>query len=823
MRTSRHDLLDAFEERVALQYELYNSLFLTLPFETIRKTGALLPLLARACEEGMAHGRPPADILEGFRAEHASDASDAEFRDMLFRFVQYVERQVVLFDALEEAAFEHVHDLDGDGSIGQLLDRAAWSDETATVRERLADMRLRVVLTAHPTQFYPDTVLGIITDLEAAIRASNAKRVGTLLMQLGRTPFMRKEKPTPLDEAEGLIWYLEHVFFHAVPDVVSRVADQAGLDRPDEHLPELIRVGFWPGGDRDGNPFVTSETTLRVAARLREAILGAYLSETEQLRRRITFRGVSEDVQRVEARLREALTGTAGAGNGANIGAEDFRDALRAIRDRLHAEHDGLFAELVTDVLIRVACFGFHFAAMDVRQDAGIHAELLEALDRGDAPPSDVHADVLPTLEAIRDIQRRNGEVALNRYVISHATSAADVTNVLELAHRSGWVDPVALDVIPLFETVPDLVAAPEVMRALLSDETYRAHVRQRGDRQTVMLGFSDGTKDGGFLAANWSIFKAKEAITAAVADFGVTVAFFDGRGGPPARGGGKTHAYYAAMGDRVAGDDIQLTIQGQTITSNFGTVQAAAYNLEQLLTAGLGRGIGRGSTLSDAQRTLLDTLARESLDAYRTLKEDPLFLDYMEALGPLSHYGDTNIGSRPARRGRSAKLTLSDLRAIPFVGTWHQMKQNVPGYFGFGAALARHDLGELRELHASSALFRALVENSMMALSKSCFPLTAQWGDHPEYGRLWHAIHEEYERTRSLLCAVAGQDDLLVAQPVGRRSIALRETIVLPLLVIQQVALNEARADATDAAEAWSALVTRTMYGIINAGRNSA
>jgi phosphoenolpyruvate carboxylase len=278
-------------------------------------------------------------------------------------------------------------------------------------------------------------------------------------------------------------------------------------------------------------------------------------------------------------------------------------------------------------------------------------------------------------------------------------------------------------------------------------------------------------------------------------------------------------------MGDRVAGDDIQLTIQGQTITSNFGTVQAAAYNLEQLLTAGLGRGIGRGSTLSNEQRALLDTLAQESLHAYRLLKEDPLFLDYMQALGPLSHYGDTNIGSRPARRGRSAKLTLSDLRAIPFVGTWHQMKQNVPGYYGFGAALSKHDLHELRELHASSALFRALVENSMMALSKSCFPLTAQWGEHPDFGRLWHAIHEEFERTRNLLCAVAGQDDLLVAQPVGRRSIALRESIVLPLLVIQQVALTEARNDRASETDvdAWSALVTRTMYGIINAGRNAA
>jgi len=815
-------LLNAFEDRVALRYELYNSLFLTLPFETIRKTGALLPLFVRACEEGFAGGASPAQIVSGFRAEYASELADDEFEGLLFRFVQYMERQVVLFDALEDAAFERVHDLAGDGSVQRLWDRARWARQQDELRERITAMRLRIVLTAHPTQFYPDSVLGIITDLETAVRTDDLPGVSTLLMQLGRTPFIRREKPTPMDEAEGLVWYLRNVFYHAVPELVRRLAAQAGLERPDEALPDLIRIGFWPGGDRDGNPNVKAPTTLAVARMLKSAILAAYLADVNVLRRRLTFRGVADDMQDMALRLERTLDG---AEDGYDS-APDFRNDLDAIRTRLQEEHEGLFVDLVTDLLVRVRCFGFHFASLDVRQDSRIHADLRKTLAAGAAPTSDVHADVLDSLNVIRTIQAEQGEEASHRYIISNSGAAIDVTGVLDFARESGWEGPVPLDVIPLFETVPDLLAAPGVLTELLSDPDYRAHVRQRGDCQTVMLGFSDGTKDGGFLAANWSIFRAKEAITEAVEAFGVRVAFFDGRGGPPARGGGKTHAYYAAMGDRVAANDIQLTIQGQTITSNFGTVRAAVYNLEQLMTAGLGHGIGSDEAIPEAMRTLLQDLADRSLASYRELKQHPDFMTYMQTIGPLAFYGDTNIGSRPASRGRSSTLNLSDLRAIPFVGTWHQMKQNVPGYYGFGTALQEvadeQGMGVLRQLFTDSALFRALVENSMMALTKSYFPLTAHLQLHEVFGPLWTRIKDEYDRTCRLLREVSGQQVLMESSPVGRRSVDVRERMVLPLVTIQQDALERVR-KGDSRADVYRKLILRTMYGIINAGRNSA
>ncbi len=816
-------LAEAFEELVALRYELYNSLFLTLPFESIRRTGSLLPLLAKACEDGFRRGLTPSAILVQFREEHASELSDDEFTGLLFRFVQYMERQVVLFDALEDAAFERVHDMSGEGSIRQLFDRARWEGKSDELAQKLRNMRLRIVLTAHPTQFYPDSVLGIITDLEAAVRADDVKQVATLLMQLGRTPFIRREKPTPLGEAEGLVWYLKHVFYHAVPDVVLRLAEEAGMDRADVALPDLFRIGFWPGGDRDGNPYVRARTTRDVARLLRRAILDAYAQDAERLARRVTFRGVDEDVARVRARLETTREPESDAGLPPYAHPSEFVADLAAVRERLESEHDGLFSDAVTELLVRVRTFGFHFASLDVRQDARIHKELDEALVAGEPAPSDVHGDVLETLVAIRDIQSENGEDALHRYVISNSSAPDDVLRVLRFAEQAGWRHPMPLDVVPLFETVPDLVAAPNVLRQLLSDASYREHVRQRGDVQTIMLGFSDGTKDGGFLAANWSIFRAKETITEAVAEFGVAVTFFDGRGGPPARGGGKTHAYYRALGDRVRADTIQLTIQGQTITSNFGTVRAAAYNMEQLLTAGLAQGIEPDRALPEEHRPLLEELAGRSLEAYRDLKHRPEFLPYMQALGPLAYYGETNIGSRPSRRGRSAELTLSDLRAIPFVGTWHQMKQNVPGYYGFGRALDEaadeHGMDRLRQLHEESALFRALVENSMMALSKAYFPLTAWAADHETYGPMWRDIRDEYERTCRLLRDVSGQAELMASRPVGRRSVALREKMVLPLLTIQQAALDAVRGGQEEA----RALVVRTMYGIINAGRNSA
>jgi phosphoenolpyruvate carboxylase len=387
------------------------------------------------------------------------------------------------------------------------------------------------------------------------------------------------------------------------------------------------------------------------------------------------------------------------------------------------------------------------------------------------------------------------------------------------------------LDIVPLFETVEDLAAAHLTMETLYRQPQYAAHLEARGKVQTVMLGFSDGTKDGGYLRANWSIYRAKEALTRISRQYGVSIIFFDGRGGPPGRGGGHNAGYYAAHGSEIENREIQVTIQGQTVSSTYGTVEAATYNIEQLFTAGLEKAIHpNAGDMPEADKQLMDELAEAAYHAYLEVKNHPDFVPYLEQVTPLKWYGDTNIASRPTKRnGDNSALVFKDLRAIPFVGAWAQMKQNIPGYFGFGKAVETFiEAGksdQIRQLYRDSKFLRALAENSMQSLSKANFQLTRHLEQHPRFAAFWGMLLAEYERTKKLLLAISNEPELLAKNPVSRESIRVREIIVLPLIVIQQFALQRMNQENVpeDEAEIMRRLVLRTMFGIINAGRNVA
>ena len=848
-----------FHDRVALPYQLYNSLFLTLPFETIYETGTLLPLLSRACEAGYEKKWSPGEILRRFRKEHASHLDDAAFHNLLFQIIQFVERQVVLFDALEDAAFDKLNDLEGEGSVPALREKAEFLHRLPQLPQQLSDFNLRIVLTAHPTQFYPGPVLGIITDLDKSIQASDLTSINRLLLQLGKTPFIKSRKPTPLDEAVSLIWYLENVFYHAIPRVMERMAEAIsgpGQSVNPADLAKVLQMGFWPGGDRDGNPYVESSITVEVTHRLREAVLRSYRADIRNMRRRLTFKKVEPMVAAVEQRLMQTIREE----KGGFTTPDDLLASLNDIREVLLLEHNGLFLEYVDDFRTRVRAFGFHFAELDIRQDSRIHGRVLEAvfqqfkhkLDyvklkpqekiaalqslKGSVNPASisdpVERDVLEALRDLRAIQKANGEAACHRYIISNCRGAHNVIEVLTMARLVGYKGSIPIDVVPLFETVDDLQSAAEAMQTLYTNRDYLRHLKTRGMRQTIMLGFSDGTKDGGYLMANWSIFKAKEELTAISREHGVKVVFFDGRGGPPSRGGGNTRKFYASLGNRIESREIQLTIQGQTISSNFGTIRSAMYNLEQLLTAGIEQNLysTESSTLNEEQRALLLDLSERSFQYYSEFKNHPLFLAYLRDVGPLEYYGETNIGSRPAKRSKGSELRLEDLRAIPFVGTWSQMKQNVPGFYGIGYAISHYErsgkLDQIAALYRDSPFFRALMDNSMMAMSKSFFPLTRYLSKHPVYGEIWKMIHKEFETSQRLVLAISGQQQLMANTPAIQASVQLRERIVLPLLTIQQYALEHLRSEGKRDAAAdkrYRQIVLRSMYGIINAGRNSA
>ena len=387
---------------------------------------------------------------------------------------------------------------------------------------------------------------------------------------------------------------------------------------------------------------------------------------------------------------------------------------------------------------------------------------------------------------------------------------------------------------MPLFETIPDLENAPAVMEQLYTNPAYMAHLKARGNKQTIMLGFSDGTKDGGYLMANWGIYKAKEMLTEMSRKYGITAIFFDGRGGPPARGGGKTHQFYASLGPTIEDKEVQLTIQGQTISSNFGTLDSSQYNLEQLISSGMFNRLGSNKhEMSDDDRVVMNDLAETSYQAYKDFKSHPMFIPYLERMSTLKYYAKTNIGSRPSKRGTSDKLVFSDLRAIPFVGSWSQLKQNVPGFFGVGTALKKYeDKGEfykVEQLYKNSKFFKTLLENSMMSLTKSFFDLTKYMAKDAEFGDFWNIIYNEYVTTKTLLLKLTGYQELMENEPSGKASIEVRESIVLPLLTIQQYALKkiqELEKDSVNNEEKikiFEKIVTRSLFGNINASRNSA
>ena len=843
--------LPEFQSRVGLKFQLFNSLFLSLPFDRVEKTGILLSLFLSNCEEGYASGQGPLQIVEDFFDNSTSIIKEKEKIDLLFRFVQYAERQVVLFDALEDAAFREVNDFQGAGTLKHLESSVLQNNKQAALEKKLRDFNVRLVLTAHPTQFYPGSVLGIINDLTQMIRENKIENINTYLQQLGKTPFIKKQKPTPFDEALSLIWYLENVFYEAAGNIVSDLSSFTD----ETFFP--VRMGFWSGGDRDGNPYVTVETTLQVAAALRHSILNCYYRDVRQLKRRLTFSGIEAILAELEQRLYENIT----SATDTPLSKKEILAPLGTIRDLLIDQYNGLFVRLVSNLIYKVQLFGLYFASLDIRQDSHIHARVLEYISKNsDALPNnytelsasekmdvlssisktadadkledELAKDTLNVVAAIKTIQQQNGPASCERYIISHCQSAVNAMEVFGLLLLGGWTrDDMPVDIVPLFETVTDLKNAAGVMRELYEYRSYREHLARRRNTQTVMLGFSDGTKDGGYLMANWSIYKAKSELTEVSKDYGIDVIFFDGRGGPPARGGGKTHKFYSSMGENVSNRAIELTVQGQTISSNFANVDAAQYNIEQLVHAGVYNYIfdRRQQTFTPDEQALMQRLADESYAAYEQLKNNPAFLDYLLHVSPLPFYGETNIGSRPVKRGGSKKLELEDLRAIPFVGAWSQIKQNVPGYYGLGAAFRTVEndglLDDVIALFKNNAFFRALMDNCEMAMQKSFFPLTGFLSDHPVFGELWRKIHDEFELTKHYLLLISGKTDLMADYPVEKQSIEMRERIMLPLTTIQQFGLikNRELADADpDARRVYEKLILRCSFGIINAGRNS-
>ena len=848
-----------FNNEVVSRFELYNSLFLTLPFYKVKDTGTLLPLFIKYCEDGVKNHETPAGIINAFFEKYTQNNSKKDIIDLLFRFIQYIERQVVLFDAVEDASFNKLNADEEHSALLVYLKKGVDNKPLNEKIEKLIDeFSLRLVLTAHPTQFYPGSVLSIITDLTSAIKTNDISTINQLLQQLGKTPFFNKKSPTPVDEALSLAWYLENVFYFAAANIQSEI-DQS-LNDYNLESKKIIELGFWPGGDRDGNPNVHTDSTIQVSKMLRQILFRCYYRDFRNLKRRITFRGVEDNI----ALVHDVLYKNAFDPNIESENISDFLiENLNKIKTTLIEDHDGLFSDLVSDLIRKVELYGSHFASLDIRQDSrvlrDVHAycrnnkpinalypdnydslseeEKIKALVFKSAKinyteqPDSLTQDTLETIAEIKQIQQSNGEMACHRFIISNCQQASDILQLMELFLWNGWTeDQLSIDFVPLFETVHDLAGAAEIMETLYSHPFYKKHLANRGGKQHIMLGFSDSTKDGGYLMANWSIFNAKVALTATADQHQIQLAFFDGRGGPPSRGGGKTHRFYASMGKEIANKNIQLTIQGQTISSQYGSIDSAEFNMEQMINAGISAGMKEKHNilLDPLHKNLLDEMATESYDSYVSLRKHPLFLSYLEKFSPLTLLSKITISSRPVKRNSGGSLKLEDLRAIGFVTAWSQLKQNIPGFYGIGTALKNQEKqgnwDKVVKTYQESGYFKTIIDNCMMSMSKADFSITAHFANDKEYGAFWKMLYEEFELSKTLLLKLSGHETLMENYPVEKRSISVREKIVLPLVLIQHYALEQLQNEVTDEEQqSLEKLSIRTVYGIVNAGRNLA
>ena len=850
---------ERFQESVLSRFHVYNSIFATLPYDSISDTGNLLPIFTEHCKLGYSKKLDPKKIVQDFFSKYCDGYSKDEEISLIFRFIQYIERQVVLFDAIEDASFTQVNNMGGVGTLRNLKELVESSNKKKELKKYLRSFKIKPVLTAHPTQFYPGSVLGIITDLANSIEKNDLTEIKNLLSQLGKTPFFKQKKPTPYDEAVSLSWYLENVFYYSVSNIFKYVKSNI-FDNQYEHY-DLISIGFWPGGDRDGNPFVTSEITSKTAKKLRSDIIKNYYRDIRYLRRKLTFKKIEDVIIQIEDSLWISIFET---NKDPKIKLDVLKEKLNFIKETLINEHKSLFIDELQDLIDKVNIFGYHFATLDIRQDSTIHSsvfndvinnyfkkELSNKYEKQDKDQkiqslsllkgkidsakfkNETSKSTIESIELIKQIQDSNGEKGCHRYIISNNNSSINIFEVFTMI-RLTLGNEFNVDVVPLFESVSDLENASTVMENVYCNQLYRDHIIRRDNIQTIMLGFSDGTKDGGYLTANWSILKAKESLTKVSRKFGIKVLFFDGRGGPPARGGGNTHQFYSSLGDFIESDEIQLTVQGQTISSNFGTIKSSQYNMEQLISSGIkNRILSNSEVFNKKNRKTIQKLSSISYNSYKDFKSHPSFIPYLEKMSTIKYYSKTNIGSRPSKRGvKGEAFNFDKLRAIPFVGSWNQLKQNVPGFYGLGTSInhfyKNNKIKDVKLLYEEVPFFRALVSNSMMSLTKSFFELTSYMSKDEEFGEFWKIIHDEYILTKKMLLKISNFKELMENEPANKLSIQTRENVVMPLITIQQYALQivkEIESGEIDNLKKsiFEKMITRSLYGNINASRNSA
>ncbi|PZG47581.1 phosphoenolpyruvate carboxylase [Spongiactinospora gelatinilytica] len=736
----------------------------------------------------------------------------------------------------------------GDAPLPESLAAAVHEVGPERAAELVSGLELHPVLTAHPTEARRRAVATTIQRISAQLAEYNAPARGAgeraearrrLLEEidvLWRTAQLRHTRLDPLDEVRTAMAAFDETLFRVVPQVYRSLDAALGAGtgtRPPLARP-FIRYGSWIGGDRDGNPNVTSSVTRQAVLIQAEHVLIALENTAGRIGRGLT---VSAELAPPSARLRAAIADAEDAHPdivselATRSPREPHRQWLLFVAARIAATRrrdlDLAYrspADLLADLRVcqeslaeggaarqaygelqhliwQVETFGFHLAELEIRQHSQVHAAALAEIAAGEV--TERTEDVLATIRVVAWIQERFGVTACSRYVVSFTRSADDIAAVYELAgHALGERAPV-LDVVPLFESGEDLANAPAVLSGMLELLAVRERLAATGRRLEVMLGYSDSAKELGPAAATLRLYQAQEALAAWARDNDVRLTLFHGRGGALGRGGGPANRAVLAQAPGSVSGRFKVTEQGEVIFARYGHAAIARRHTEQVThavllasTDAVGR---RTAAAADRFRGLAERVASASERSYRALTESPGFPEWFALVSPLEEIGALRLGSRPARRGLGAPRSLDDLRAIPWVFAWAQTRVNLPGWYGLGsgldAVMAESGIEELRAAYREWPLFASLLDNVEMSLAKTDRSIAERYlalGGRADYT---DQVLAEYDLTRRLVLMVTGHTRLLESRRVLSRAVQLRDPYVDALSHLQLRALAALRA----------------------------
>ncbi len=749
---------------------------------------------------------------------------------------------------------------------------AAGVDAT-TMRLLLDQLGIRLVMTAHPSEAKRKEVLvklrrvaEILADYGSieALPREHARFEAAMteeIEELWHTRPTRTAKATVFDEIDFSVYFLTSAVMDVVVEIYLDMRDALEKHYPEAdwtHLPEFLRFASWVGGDRDGNPNVTPDVTLAALDTMRAAARDVYLREIAFLRDHLTQ---SADEVGMTAALAERFPIAERDGRYID---EDYRAILDVIYRRLQADvyrtGDDLVADLelvaqslrvyhgfrvsageVRRVIQKVRLFGLHLAPLDVREDSRLHAAAVAELfahyglcdDFAALPETDKQTlltreiasrrpmfpiepqfgetthKIIDMWRMIRQVHRLHGAQTIDTVIASMSTAPSDVLTMLLFAREVAVADLV--DVVPLFETIEDLRAAPDIMETLFSNAEYRKHLAARGNRQQIMVGYSDSNKDGGYIASNWNLFRAQQTLSDVCQKHGIALELFHGRGGSIGRGGGPTNRAILAQPAGTFTGRMKITEQGEVIAYRYGNRTIGRRHLHQVMHAALlALGAPPNMTPDPVWIEAMETLGALGREAYRDfVYETPGFGEYWQQATPISELSKLPISSRPARRKAGG---FSEVRAIPWMFSWMQSRAIIPSWFGVGSALdvfanARpENLPLLQTMYREWQFFGALIENCQLDVAKADMGIAELYStlvsDPQLRAQIFTRLQTEHALTRAMICRVTGQNDLLENTPIMRRSIDRRNPYVDPLNFIQVSLLRTLRVLQPDSPE---------------------